>query len=130
MEDFLPDSLAINELHILCHPHGLRQFMPNWSEFVEPFVRKINHEASMETGSAAGPLHDVMYCYPGIPEAADRSATQSRAEQSSRTDRPTLSDEFLSELSSMGPFIYHHQPTEGHRFKMKMERLRKLLKLD
>jgi len=51
-------------------------------------------------------------------------------ERSSPTGRPTLSDEFLSELSSMGPFIYHHQPTGGHWFRMKMERLRKLLQLD
>ncbi|NKB56104.1 MAG: helix-turn-helix domain-containing protein [Alphaproteobacteria bacterium] len=63
----LPESVADNVLHILCHPDGLRQFMPNWTEYAEPFVREIGHEASMGGRLAAERLRDQLHCYPGIP---------------------------------------------------------------
>ena len=67
----LPDSVADNALRILCHPDGLRQFMPNWTEYVEPFVKEINREASMEFCPDAERLRDALHSYPGIREAAD-----------------------------------------------------------
>lgn len=69
----LPDSVADNALHILCHPDGIRQFMPNWTEYVKPFVREINREASMEFCSTAERLRDALHSYPGIPDATDLS---------------------------------------------------------
>ncbi len=55
----------------------------------------------------------------------DRHIADDRTE---RAPRPaTVSDEFLAELSSMGPFTYHNRLTGDRRFRMKMERLRKLL---
>lgn len=43
---------------------------------------------------------------------------------------PQVSDEFLAELSGMGPFTYHNRLTGDYKFRMKMARLRKLLKPD
>lgn len=44
-----------------------------------------------------------------------------------RNSAPTtrLSDEFLSELSSMGPWIYHNRLPGDPGFQRKMDRLRK-----
>ncbi len=72
----LPQNIANNALHILCHPGGLRQFMPNWQQYVEPFVREINREASMASQSPAGRLRDALYSYPGIPESIDQPGAQ------------------------------------------------------
>jgi len=83
----LPDSIADNALHILCHPDGLRQFMPNWAEYVEPFVREINREASMALGSAAERLRDALHSYPGIPDATDLSERRAGAMQPLTTMR-------------------------------------------
>lgn len=67
----LPDGVADNALHILCHPEGLRQFMPNWSEYVEPFMREIDREASMTIDADADGLRDALHAYPGVPEITD-----------------------------------------------------------
>lgn len=65
----LPDDVADNALHILCHPDGLRRFMPNWRDYVAPFVRQIDREASMSVHSDAAVLRDALRAYPGLPEA-------------------------------------------------------------
>lgn len=44
--------------------------------------------------------------------------------------RANVSDEFLAELSRMGPWTYHNRLTGHARFKKKMARLRKLLGSD
>lgn len=60
----------------------------------------------------------------------DRHAGHSGSERSPRIGPTTASDEFLAELSSMGPWTYHNRLTGEYRFRSKMERLRKLLKPD
>ncbi len=65
----LPDDVADNALHVLCHPDGLRQFMPNWRDYVEPFVREVDREATMAIHSEAQDLRDAVRAYPGLPEA-------------------------------------------------------------
>ena len=78
----LPDDVADNALHILCHPDGLRQFMPNWRDYVAPFVREIDREATMAAHSDADALHDAVRCYPGLPEADDGPAGRTDGMQS------------------------------------------------
>ena len=72
----LPDDVADNALHVLCHPNGLRQFMPNWRDYVEPFVREIDREATMAVHSDAEGLRDAVRAYPGLPEADGVSAAR------------------------------------------------------
>lgn len=67
----LPDQLADNALHQLCHPEGIRQFIPNWTEYAKPFVREINREASMEQRSTAKRLRDALQSYPGVSHATE-----------------------------------------------------------
>ena len=67
----LPENVANNAMHILCHPSGLRQFMANWTEYAEPFVREIDREASLGPGSPAEHLREALQGYPGMPEIAD-----------------------------------------------------------
>lgn len=69
----LPESVAHNAMHILCHPDGLRQFMADWSAYAAPFVRAVNREASMEAGSAAEGLRDALFDYAEVPAAAELS---------------------------------------------------------
>ncbi len=60
----------------------------------------------------------------------NRYAAHGGSERSPRIGPASLSDEFVAELSSMGPWTYHNRLTGDYRFRMKMERLRKLLKPD
>ena len=53
-----------------------------------------------------------------------------RPAASGKSDRAGVSDEFLAELSRMGPWTYHNRLTGHARFKKKMARLRKLLGAD
>ena len=53
-----------------------------------------------------------------------------RPASSAKSERPDISDEFLAELSRMGPWTYHNRLTGHARFKNKMARLRKLLGMD
>ncbi|MCG8547252.1 MAG: hypothetical protein MJE12_23890 [Alphaproteobacteria bacterium] len=54
----------------------------------------------------------------------DRPATPAKS------DRAAISEEFLAELSRMGPWTYHNRLTGHARFKNKMARLRTLLGMD
>ncbi|MGI9381772.1 MAG: helix-turn-helix domain-containing protein [Methyloligellaceae bacterium] len=100
----LPDSVAGNALHILCHPDGLRQFMPNWTEYVEPFVREINREASMEFGSGAERLRDALQSYPGVPNAADVSEERTGTRSSPLTMRLQRENTSLSFYTAFTTF--------------------------
>jgi hypothetical protein len=70
--------------------------------------------------AAFGLLFFVMY--------ADTRATdeEQRKDSSSRT-MEYLDEEFLSELSNMGPFIYHNRLSGESRFRRKMALLKKKL---
>lgn len=101
----LPDSVADNALHILCHPDGIRQFMPNWTEYVEPFVREINREASMELSSDAQRLRDALQSYPGIPDATDLSEKRAGTTQSPLTLRLRRKNTSLSFYTAFTTFV-------------------------
>lgn len=64
----LPESIGDNAMHVLCHPEGLRRFMPDWARYVVPFVREIETAAAMP-GSPLGGLRDEILAYPGVAEA-------------------------------------------------------------
>ncbi len=101
----LPDSVADNALHILCHPDGLRQFMPNWTEYVEPFVREINREASLELCSTAEGLRDALHSYPGIPDATDLSEKRAGTMQPPLTMRLQRKNASLSFHTAFTTFV-------------------------
>jgi len=71
-------------------------------------------------GAAFGLLFFVLY--------ADTRATspEQRKDPNSRT-MENLDDKFLSELSDMGPFIYHNRLSGESRFRRKMAGLKKKL---
>ena len=64
----LPEHLAGNVLHILCHPAGLRQFMLDWADYAAPFVDQIHRQATLELSATAATLRDAVQSYPGVPE--------------------------------------------------------------
>ena len=72
-------------------------------------------------GAAFGLLFFVLY--------ADTRVTtdqEQRKDPNSKT-MEDLDDKFLSELSDMGPFIYHNRLSGDSRFRRKMDRLKKHL---
>ncbi len=72
-------------------------------------------------GAAFGLLFFVLY--------ADTRVTtdqEQRKDPNSKT-MENLDDKFLSELSDMGPFIYHNRLSGDSRFRRKMARLKKHL---
>jgi hypothetical protein len=71
-------------------------------------------------GAAFGLLFFVLY--------ADTTATNPEQRKDSNSGTmENLDDKFLSELSDMGPFIYHHRLLGDFRFRTKMDRLKKHL---
>lgn len=74
----LPKTIKNNAMHILCHPFGLRQFMPNWSRYAAPFIREIDREALLAKIPSAHALRNALYAYPGIKEAAERYDTEAK----------------------------------------------------
>jgi len=75
----LPDEIAGNALHVLCHPGGLRQFMPDWDDYVDPFMRQLGHEAAQPSNGNTRQLQSALCAYPGVEEtighAGDRTDT-------------------------------------------------------
>lgn len=65
----LPDEISNNAMHVLCHPDGLRRFMPDWARYAGPFVTEINREAAAKPGSPIARLRDEINAYPGVSEA-------------------------------------------------------------
>jgi transcriptional regulator with XRE-family HTH domain len=94
----LPQAVSNNAMHVLCHPGGLRQFMPDWARYAEPFVREINREAASKPGSAVARLRDEINTYPGVLEAAG-----SAARPSGMMD-PVLTMRLRSETASLAFF--------------------------
>ena len=70
----LPEEISNNAMHVLCHPDGLRQFMPDWARYAEPFVRELNREASTKPGSALARLRDEINAYPRVSDAVGLAA--------------------------------------------------------
>lgn len=70
----LPAAIADNAMHVLCHPDGLRRFMPDWESYVVPFVREIETAATKPGSPLAGLLEEIL-AYPGVAAAlASQSA--------------------------------------------------------
>ncbi|WP_341894491.1 helix-turn-helix transcriptional regulator [Ferrovibrio terrae] len=65
----LPDALAQNALHVLCHPGGMRPFMPNWEDFVSAYLQVLQREATQGLSQAAAKLRDELLRYPDMPAA-------------------------------------------------------------
>jgi len=82
----LPERTADNVLHILCHPAGLRQFMPDWAGYATPFVNQVRREASLALSETAVTLHDAVQAYPGVAELAGAADDDGRP----RAAPPTL----------------------------------------
>jgi hypothetical protein len=72
-------------------------------------------------GVAFGLLFFVLY--------ADTRATTNQEQHKDPNSKTmeNLDDKFLSELSDMGPFIYHNRLSGDSRFRRKMDRLKKHL---
>jgi len=75
----LPERVANNALHILCHPEGMRQFMPDWAAYAEPFVREVQREASASSRPEIERLLREVRSYPGVPGVGDTVGRRSRA---------------------------------------------------
>ena len=101
----LPENVAENALHILCHPEGIRQFMPNWTEYVGPFMRELDREASMEFRSASGELRDALQSYPGVPDAADLPGARAGRTQTPLTMRLQRKNTSLSFYTAFTTFV-------------------------
>lgn len=70
----VPDALAGNAMHVMCHPGGMRPFMPNWSDFVSAYLQVLQREATQGLSQAAAKLRADLLRYPGMPAALDAPA--------------------------------------------------------
>jgi len=100
----LPASVADNALHILCHPEGLRRFMPNWQAYVEPFLRAVDREASVTRPATAAALRDAVHAYPGVPDCNGVSSARSGRKQPPLTMQLRRGDEVLSFYTAFTTF--------------------------
>ncbi|WP_300301663.1 helix-turn-helix domain-containing protein [Ferrovibrio sp.] len=64
----MPPHLAVNALHSLCHPGGMRRFMVGGEDFIAAFLQMLQREASQGLNAAAARLRAELLAYPGIPE--------------------------------------------------------------
>ena len=101
----LPEAVSANAMHVLCHPEGLRQFMPDWARYVEPFVREINREAASKPGSPAARLRDEIHAYPGISEAAVSTETRTGMMEPVMTLRLQTDDMALAFFTAFTTFV-------------------------
>ena len=63
----LPDAVANNALHILCHPNGLRRFVTDWDIYATPFLQAVERDAAKAPQSAAAHLRRDLDAYPDLP---------------------------------------------------------------
>lgn len=64
----MPQDLAVNALHSLCHPGGMRRFMLGGEDFIAAFLQMLQREASLGLNAAAAKLRAALLAYPGIAE--------------------------------------------------------------
>ncbi|MFN4278564.1 MAG: helix-turn-helix domain-containing protein [Ferrovibrio sp.] len=64
----MPQELAVNALHSLCHPGGMRRFMIGGEDFIASFLQMLQREANQGLNAAAAKLRADLLAYPGIPE--------------------------------------------------------------
>jgi len=100
----LPANVADNALHILCHPDGLRRFMPNWQAYVEPFLRAVDREVSVTKPAKVAALRDAVHAYPGVPECNGTAAARSGRKQPPLTMQLRRGDAVLSFYTAFTTF--------------------------
>lgn len=65
----VPEELSQNVMHVMCHPGGMRSFMPNWHEFVAAYLQVLHREATQGLSHAAARLREDLLRYPDMPAA-------------------------------------------------------------
>lgn len=65
----VPAELAQNVMHVMCHPGGMRRFMPNWQEFTAAYLQVLHREATQGLSHAAARLREDLLRYPDMPAA-------------------------------------------------------------
>jgi transcriptional regulator with XRE-family HTH domain len=65
----LPAELSQNVMHVMCHPGGMRRFMPNWQDFTAAYLQVLHREATQGLSHAAARLREDLLRYPGMPAA-------------------------------------------------------------
>jgi transcriptional regulator with XRE-family HTH domain len=74
----MPQELAVNALHSLCHPGGMRRFMTGGEDFIAAFLQMLQREANLGLNAAAARLRADLLAYPGIADliGAEDAAAQ------------------------------------------------------
>jgi transcriptional regulator with XRE-family HTH domain len=114
----LPKGVSDNAMHLLCHPDGLRKFMPDWADYVEPFIREINHQASVKPDSAAALLRDEIHAYPGIPNTVGEIQRRTGMMDPVLTLRLRMGNRSLSFFTAFTTFVL---PSAGSAQTVKIE---------
>ncbi len=65
----VPAELAQNVMHVMCHPGGMRRFMPNWHDFTAAYLQVLHREATQGLSHAAARLREDLLRYPDMPAA-------------------------------------------------------------
>lgn len=65
----VPAELSQNVMHVMCHPGGMRSFMPNWHDFVAAYLQVLHREATQGLSHAAARLREDLLRYPDMPAA-------------------------------------------------------------
>jgi len=65
----VPAELSQNVMHVMCHPGGMRRFMPNWHDFVAAYLQVLHREATQGLSHAAARLREDLLRYPDMPAA-------------------------------------------------------------
>ena len=74
----------------------------------------------LATGVSAG----VLYC---VLVSFDRPAVPSRRNRADSARLGQLTSRFIEELQGLHPFVHHHRPSGGPKFRETMNRLKKIL---
>jgi len=68
----VPAELSQNVMHVMCHPGGMRRFMPNWHDFTAAYLQVLHREAMLGLSHAAARLREDLLRYPDMPAAFAR----------------------------------------------------------
>lgn len=73
----LPAELSQNVMHVMCHPGGMRRFMPNWQDFTAAYLQVLHREATQGLSHAAARLREDLLRYPDMPAAFSAAGNDS-----------------------------------------------------
>lgn len=73
----VPAELAQNVMHVMCHPGGMRPFMPNWHDFTAAYLQVLHREATQGLSHAAARLREDLLRYPDMPAAFSAAGNDS-----------------------------------------------------